>query len=115
MSTLNHVNDHTFEIEVLNSNTPVLVDFYADWCGPCRAISPMLEEIANEARDMFDVVKLDVDDNGATAEAYDVQSIPTLILFEDGEPIERWVGVVAKEVILSGTRKHLSTVGTVES
>ena len=100
MSTLNHVTDHNFESDVLRSDTPVLVDFYADWCAPCRAIAPMLEEIATELGDNVRVLKLDIDANGATAEVYNVQSIPTLILFKDGEPVEHWVGVVPKEHIL---------------
>ncbi len=106
MSNLIYVSDTTFETEILQSETPVLVDFYADWCGPCHAIAPMLEEIAEEVDGRFRVAKLDIDDNGATATEYDVRSIPTLILFKDGKPVERWVGVVPKEDILSRARGH---------
>ena len=75
MSELMHVSDETFEREVLQSETPVLVDFYADWCGPCRVISPMMEEIAGEVDGEIRVAKLDIDDNGATTLRYGVQSI----------------------------------------
>lgn len=108
MSTLSYVNVQNFENEVLKSGTPVLVDFYADWCGPCKAISPMLEEIAVEVGNDFRVVKLDIDANGSLAETYQVHSIPTLIMFKDGEPVERFIGVVPKNNILDQTRKHLS-------
>ena len=115
MSKLNYVSDETFETEVLQSETPVLVDFYADWCGPCRAIAPMLEEIAGDSEGEFRVAKLDIDANGGTAAEYSVQSIPTLILFKDGKPVERWVGIVPKETLLSGARNHVSAEATVES
>ncbi len=105
-----YVSDETFENEVLQSETPVLVDFYADWCGPCRAIAPMLDEIAEEVKGAFRVAKLDIDGNGATAKKYDVQSIPTLILFKDGQPVERWAGIVPKELILGRARNHVPAV-----
>jgi thioredoxin len=108
MSTVNYLNDQNFESEVLQSDVPVLVDFYADWCGPCNAIAPMLEEIANEASDNFHVAKLDIDANTSLAETHEVHSIPTLILFKNGEPVERFVGVIPKDLILERTRKHLS-------
>ncbi len=114
MSKPTYVSDETFENEVLQSETPVLVDFYADWCGPCKAIAPMLEKIAEEVDGEFRVAKLDVDDNGVTAAKYGIQSIPTLILFEDGQPVERWVGVVPKDLILSRVRDHVSAVEAIE-
>ena len=107
MSKPIQVNDETFENEVLNSETPVLVDFYADWCGPCRVISPMLDEIAVEVDGEFRVAKLNIDDNGATTVKYGIGSIPTVILFEGGRPVERWVGIVAKQTLLKQAREHL--------
>lgn len=109
-----YVSDETFEDEVVQSETPVLVDFYADWCGPCRVISPMLEEIAGELEGRLRVVKLNVDDNTAVATKHDIQSIPTLILFKDGQPVERWVGVVPKELILNRVHEHVSALVAIE-
>jgi len=84
--------DETFEDEVLNSDLPVLVDFWAPWCGPCRVIAPLLEQLAEEYEDTLKVVKVDVDDHKANAAAFGVQSIPTLLVFKDGEVVERKVG-----------------------
>ena len=114
MSKLIHISDASFESEVLQSETPVLVDFYADWCGPCRLVAPIREEIAEEADGEFRVAKLDVDTNTQTPTTYDIQSIPTLILFKDGEPVDRWTGVVPKRLILSRVRDHVSAVETIE-
>ena len=115
MSKLFQVSDATFESEVLQSETPVLVDFYAEWCGPCRAISPMLEEISEEVDGAFRVAKLDIDANGATTFKYGVQSIPTLILFKDGRPVERWVGIVPKSLVLSQIRDHVSASEAIQN
>lgn len=93
------VTDNTFEHEVLQSTQPVLVDFWAVWCGPCRAVAPIVEEIASEYEGRLKVMKLDVDDNPRTASAYGVQSIPTLLVFKDGKPAERIIGAVPKKVI----------------
>ncbi len=108
MSNLNHLTDETFESEVLQSDTPVLVDFYADWCGPCKFIAPMIEELADEAAGQYVVAKLNIDDNPQAPARYDVRSIPTLILFKAGEEAERIVGSVPKEVVLQRIRPHLS-------
>ena len=89
------VTDETFETEVLESETPVLVDFWAPWCGPCRVVSPILEEI-NSERDDLRVVKLNVDDNQVTAVRYEVLSIPTMILFKNGELVKKVIGAQPK-------------------
>jgi thioredoxin 1 len=94
------VTDSTFEQEVLRSAQPVLVDFWAVWCGPCKAIAPVVEELAGEYEGKLKVMKLDVDDNPRTAMAYGVQSIPTLLVFKNGQPAERIVGAVPKKVIV---------------
>ena len=109
MSKPIYVTDDSFERDVLNSEMPVLVDFYADWCGPCRMISPMLDEIAEELDGEIRVAKLDIDTNGETTVQYGVLSIPTLILFKDGEPVERWAGIVPKQTVIKQAREHLGT------
>jgi len=93
------VTDKTFEAEVLESDLPVLVDFWAEWCGPCKVIAPTLEELANEYDGRVRVAKLDVDDNRKTTEAYGIRAIPTLLLFNDGEVVETFVGVQPKAKI----------------
>jgi thioredoxin 1 len=90
------VTDANFQAEVLESDTAVLVDFWAPWCGPCRVIAPSLEEI-NAERDDLRVVKLNVDENQQTAARYDVMSIPTLIVFKNGEPANRIIGALPKK------------------
>ena len=90
------VTDGNFKAEVLDSETPVLVDFWAPWCGPCRVVHPILEEMANE-RDDVKIVSLNVDENQDTASAYDVLSIPTMILFKGGEPAKKIIGAYPKK------------------
>ncbi len=94
----NAVTEQTFEQEVLGSEQPVLVDFWAEWCGPCHAIAPVLDEIATE-RDELKVVKLNIDEQPAVAQRYGVMSIPTLILFKDGEPVAAAVGAMPKSML----------------
>jgi thioredoxin len=100
MGNVREVTDRTFAQEVLQSTAPVLVDVWADWCGPCKAIAPIVEELAREYEGRLKVMKLDVDANPRTASAYKVQSIPTLLVFKDGKPAERIVGAVPKHVIV---------------
>ena len=91
-----HASNESFDSEVLQSPQPVLVDFYADWCGPCRMLAPVIEEIAQERSDLK-VVKVNVDDADAVAARYGVMSIPTVLLLEDGKEIDRKVGVMPYE------------------
>jgi thioredoxin 1 len=90
------LTDSTFQEEVLNADQPVLVDFWAVWCGPCRRIAPMIEELAEEFEGRAKVAKLDVDHNPETAMAYGIRSIPTLLFFKDGRPVDHLVGVSSK-------------------
>jgi thioredoxin 1 len=101
------VSDATFDEEVGASQTPVVVDFWAEWCGPCKMIAPVLEEIADAKKGALKVAKLNVDDNPRTAQRFQVMSIPTLLLFKDGEPASRIVGARSKSQILSEFEPHL--------
>ncbi len=94
--TLSEVTDNNFDAEVLESANPVLVDFWAPWCGPCRVVAPVLEEIAGERPDLT-IVKLNVDENQQTAARYQVLSIPTMILFKGGSPVKTVVGAYPKK------------------
>jgi thioredoxin 1 len=100
------VTDDSFSQDVLSSSTPVLVDFWATWCGPCKMVAPVLEEIATEKAGELKVVKLDVDANPATARDFQVVSIPTLILFKDGAPVKRIVGAKGKAALLREIADH---------
>ncbi len=101
------VTDSSFEQVVLQSNRPVLVDFWAEWCGPCRVLAPTVEAVAEQYAGDARVVKLNVDDSPAITQRYGVQGIPTLILFKDGEEKERIIGVVSKEAISRTIDEHV--------
>ena len=100
-------SDQNFDSEVLESKTPVLVDFWAVWCGPCKAIAPIIEEIANDFNGKVSVGKVDVDNNNQVAMKYGIRSIPTLLLFNNGEVVDQVIGNVGKESIESMLSKAL--------
>ena len=111
MSAVTHkpieVTDATFEQEVLQADRPVLVDFWATWCGPCRAIGPVLEEIAKEQGDKIKIAKVNIDEEQEFAAALGVSSIPFMVLFKDGKPVDRVVGAFPKRSIVSLIERHL--------
>jgi thioredoxin 1 len=102
-----HVNDKNFADEVLNAQLPVLVDFWATWCGPCRSISPIIEELSKEFTGRIKVTKLNVDENPATPSQYGVRGIPTLILFKGGKILDQIVGAVPKARLITMIEKAL--------
>lgn len=104
---INSVTDSSFEEEVLSSNVPVLVDFWAEWCGPCKALTPVLEEVALNYTDKVKFMKVDVDENKATPGKYGVRGIPTLILFKDGEVLATKVGSLTKSQLIAFVDSHL--------
>src|SRR4051794_40118463 len=106
------VSDSSFQSEVVSSDTPVLVDFWAEWCGPCKMIAPVLENMAEEYADTLRIAKLDVDNNPRTSMTYNVMSIPTLLLFKDGQVVEKLIGYMPKERLLSRIKPHLGARAT---
>jgi thioredoxin 1 len=102
------VSDATFEETVGGAETPVLVDFWAEWCGPCKMIAPTLDEIATEHQGKLRIAKLNVDDNPETAMRYNVMSIPTLLVFQGGEPVKRLVGAKGKGQLLQDLAEFIS-------
>jgi len=93
---IHHVTDDTFELEVLQSQTPVLVDYWAEWCGPCKMIGPLVDESASSYAGRLTVAKLNIDENAKTPSQYNVRGIPTLMLFKDGQPVATRVGAMSK-------------------
>lgn len=100
MATISEVTDSTFEQEVLESDRPVLVDFWAEWCAPCRMVAPIVKEIAEEFGDRIRVYKLDVDSNPSTTAKYNIRSIPSLLFFQNGQVADQVVGAVPKARIV---------------
>ena len=108
MSNAIEITDDSFESEVLQSDTPVIVDFWATWCGPCKMIAPILEEIAVEFGDKVKVTKLDVDSNNQTAGKYNIMSIPSVLIFQNGEVVDQIVGAVPRAPLVDRLQKVLA-------
>ena len=108
MAKPQQVTDRSFQEDVLNAQVPTLVDFWAEWCHPCKMIAPVLEGIAAEQEGKLIIAKVDVDSNPGIAASYGIQSIPTLMLFKDGEPVERLVGFMNKKKLMDKVLPHLS-------
>lgn len=97
MSNVANVNDQNFEQEVLNSNVPVLVDFAAEWCGPCKRLAPVIEELAGDFNGKALIARIDVDESQESASKFSIMSVPTLIFFKEGKPVDQVVGLVPKQ------------------
>ena len=108
-SNVAEVTDQNFDTEVLEAKVPVLVDFWAEWCGPCRTLAPTVEAVANQYAGEVKFAKLNVDENVATASRYRIQGIPTLLLFKDGEIREQLVGLQPKSALEKALDSHLNT------
>lgn len=104
-----HTTDDGFETDVVNASRPVLLDFWAEWCGPCKMIAPLLGAIADDYGDRIRVVKLNVDENPLTARRYNVRSIPTLLLFKDGDVAAQQVGAVSKAQLTAFVDQHIGS------
>lgn len=105
---IKYTSDKTFESDVINSKTPVLLDFYADWCGPCKQLSPTLEQIANEMQNQVTVIKCNVDDNPETPSKLMVRGIPSLMIFKDGKLADSKVGALPKPALIEWVKKTLA-------
>ena len=101
MTAIKNCNENDFENEVLKSNLPVIVDFWAEWCGPCKMLTPILEELSNEMKNEIKVVKVNLDENQDLAMKYSIRSIPTLLLFKEGHLIDTKVGLLPKNEIVT--------------
>ncbi len=102
------VTDATFDAEVLQADKPVLIDFWAPWCAPCRMLGPVIEEIAAERKESIKVVKVNIDDNQDYASRLGVMSVPTMVVFKDGQPVDKMVGAFPKRSIIDRLERHLT-------
>ncbi len=107
MANLLELTDSNFEEEIQKANVPVLVDFWAVWCGPCKMVAPVVEELANEYGDQLKVGKVDVDKNRDVAMKYGIRSIPTLLIFNDGQVVEQVIGAVSKSHLVDKLQRHM--------
>ncbi|WP_251957976.1 thioredoxin [Nostoc commune] len=107
MSTAAQVTDSSFKQEVLDSKVPVLVDFWAPWCGPCRMVAPVVDEISEQYKGQIKVVKVNTDENPNVASQYGIRSIPTLMIFKEGQKVDMVVGAVPKSTLASTLEKYL--------
>ena len=107
MSEVLHSSDATFVVDVVNSDVPVLLDFWAPWCGPCKMIAPILDDLAVEFAGKVKVVKINIDDNQATPAQFGVRSIPTLLLFKDGKPVATQVGALPKNQLAAFINQNI--------
>jgi thioredoxin 1 len=105
--TIKHINDASFDLDVLKSEAPVLVDYWAEWCGPCKMIAPILEEVSRDYGEKLQVTKLNVDENQAVAAKYGIRGIPTLMLFKNGVPVATKVGALSKSQLTLFLDSHL--------
>ena len=109
MPTIN-VSDTTFESEVISAQQPVLVDFWAEWCGPCKMVAPIVEELSDEYKDQVKFTKVDVDENPEMAQKYGVRGIPTLLIFNGGAPVDKLVGALPKKAIKDRLESVLNSI-----
>ena len=100
------LNKGNFETEIKNPGTPILVDFWAEWCGPCRMVAPVLEKLADELNGKIRIGKVNVDDESSLAGRYGIQSIPTLLLFKDGKVVDQYIGATTRDVLVKMLQKH---------
>jgi thioredoxin 1 len=107
MSNVIEITDENFEIEVLQEEKLTLVDFWATWCGPCRKLAPIIDELSDDFKDKVKFVKIKADENIVTAQKYSVIGVPCLLIFKNGEPVERIVNIVPKSIIATNINKHL--------
>lgn len=106
-----HISDDNFDMEVLKSNLPVLVDFYAEWCGPCKMMAPAIDKLSKEYEGKFKIVKLDIDKNEKNRDEFQIQSIPTLIFFRDGKAVNQMVGYKSEEALRQNIEAVLKQSG----